>query len=268
MRTISYSIFGSRETPADQQFVFRAYLRGLSWNARMNRLIYPDFQTIVETDSGTFSDYDNVFYGLADHYGVHFNINETMPLCKSMLWRLKPIFVDGMEYVFCRDTDALTTYRESISVNKFIESGLILHGLSDNPAHSVPLMGGMCGFKCAPIREKYGTWENLLSLSAIEINERGTDQQFLNSVVYPEFKNELFSHYGPTVTKIKWEFGKQGFIESDKNNPLWLSDLCCFFIGAAGVNDLETIRFMKRLDNNTGFIEIEKRYPHIFYWHL
>src|SRR5690349_4846000 len=109
MNIISFSIFGSRQTNKDNFWLFATYLRTFYWNVRMARLLYPSFQIHVECDSGTFSDYDNIFYGLKDHYGISFTINEMMPLCRMMLLRLKPIFWDNADTVVSRDADAILT---------------------------------------------------------------------------------------------------------------------------------------------------------------
>src|SRR5688572_9876366 len=158
MKLISYSIFGNH----CPKWIFNTLMRGVYFNTVMNKLVFPDWETHIETDSLTFSSYDHFFSMLEHKYGITFSVNAEENLCTSMLWRMKPIFESEAEYVLCRDADALTSYREAGAVKKFIESGKILHGMADNPAHSIPLMGGMCGFKCEPLREKYGSWQQMI----------------------------------------------------------------------------------------------------------
>lgn len=248
-KIISYSLFGSRTTPP---WLFAFYLRGFVWNVKMNRLLYPDWQTHVEIDSETFSDYDNIFNELQKHYGISYNVNIQEPLCKSMLWRLKPVFWPDSELVLCRDADAITTLREAECVQEWQNSGKRLHGINDNPAHKLPLMGGMIGLRCDAIRAEFGTWEHFMD-NAGDLSKHGSDQKHIMCELHRP---------GTNYTLISDMYGK----ESNHSNPLWVSDLTCRHIGSAGVVEMETIRFFSGFDNP--ILETEKAYKHIFYWHL
>lgn len=250
-KIISYALFGSRTT---EPWLFAFYLRGFVWNVRMNRLIYPEWQTHVEIDAGTFSDYDNLFIELQRHYGISYNVNMQEELCKSMLWRLKPVFNPDTELVLCRDADAITTLREQVCVNEWINSGKQLHGINDNPAHQLPLMGGMVGIRSDYIRSKFASWDGFMHDGG-SFEQHGSDQQHIMRLLYIP------------GTDIALVSDMRGRI-SDHTNPLWTSDLTCRHIGSAGVVEMETIRFFKQHDPNSPFIEIEKKYPHIFFWHL
>lgn len=254
MKIISYALFGSRTT---EPWLFNFYLRGFVWNVKMNKLIYPGWQTHVEIDADTFSDYDHIFYGLKQHYGISYNVNIQEPLCKSMLWRLKPVFWDNSEVVLCRDADAITTYRETLAVKYWLEdSGYKILGLNDNPAHRLPLMGGMIGVVSEFIRTSYISWDNFMSGSG-DLSNHGSDQDYVMRSLYARFKDE--------VTTLDTN---QIDIFYNKKSSYWTSDLTCRHIGSAGVVEMETIRFFKQHDGNSPFIEIEKKYPQIFYWHL
>lgn len=249
-KIVSYSLFGSRTT---EPWLFNFYLRGFVWNVRMNALIYPDWQTHVEVDSGTFSDYDHIFNGLSDLYGISYNINIQEPLCKSMLWRLKPVFWPDSNVVLCRDADAITTWREKKAVIKWIDSKYLIHGMNDNPAHKLPLMGGMVGFFSYMIRETYSTWEEFME-DSVSVSDHGSDQQYLMNKIFNRFKEHVL------IEDIS-------NIGSDHTSSLWESDLTCRHIGSAGVVEMETIRFFKRF-GDTRFDEVEKKYPNVFYWWL
>lgn len=248
MKIISYSLFGSRTT---EPWLFNFYLRGLVWNVKMNKLIYPGWQTHVEIDVDTFSDYDHIFYGLKQHYGISYNVNIQEPLCKSMLWRLKPVFWADSEVVLCRDADAITTARERNAINAGINNNWDILNITDNPAHNLPIMGGMSGFRSKKFREVFKSWDNLFFRNP-DLTRHGSDQKLLM---------DLFNHEGYTVKSILAK-------PSEQSELLWTSDLTCRHIGSAGVVEMETIRFFKQHDGNSPFIEIEKKYPHIFYWHL
>lgn len=245
MKIISYSLFGSRTT---EPWLFNFYLRGFVWNVKMNKLIYPGWQTHVEIDTDTFSDYDHIFYGLKQHYGISYNVNIQEPLCKSMLWRLKPVFWENSEVVLCRDADAITTAREKSLVDRWDRKGLM--GINDDDAHTLPLMGGMIGIECQVLRDTYGSWERLMC-EAGDLSNHGLDQTFL--------MKELYMSYHVSVMDGE---------DIDRRAPYWTSDLTCRHIGSAGVVEMETIRFFKQHDGNSPFIEIEKKYSNLFYWHL
>lgn len=270
-KVISYSLFGSRRETKETIHEWRFYLRGLYWNTRMNALIYPDWTTHVEVDSATFSEYDNIFYELNKHYGLTFNINFEGTLAGSMLWRMKLIFNDEVEYVITRDLDAVTTYREAQAVQSFLNSGLDVHCITDNKVHGIGIMGGMGGYKCAALKHRYGTYENMVRQSSIHVSERGSDQLFLNSIVYADFKEKVFSHYlqnqlgnGEAITKHSID----DIILDGVDRKLWESNLVAAFIGSPGINEMEAYRFFKRFDKETEFEETAKRYPNIFTWYL
>lgn len=248
MKIISYSLFGSRTT---EPWLFNFYLRGFVWNVKMNKLIYPGWQTHVEIDTDTFSDYDHIFYGLKQHYGISYNVNIQEPLCKSMLWRLKPVFWENSEVVLCRDADAITTARERNAVNEAMLFEWDILSLSDNPAHALPIMGGMSGFRSKKVRDVFKSWDNLFFKNK-NLTLHGSDQGLLM---------DLFYHDGYTIKYITAK-------PSVPKELLWTSDLTCRHIGSAGVVEMETIRFFKQHDGNSPFIEIEKKYPNTFYWHL
>jgi len=267
MKVISYAIFGARQKTAENAFEFYTYMRGLYFNTVMNSLIYPEWRTHIEIDSGTFSEYDNFFNFLRDEYNASYRVNPSEPLCKAMLWRMKPVFDEDVDYVLCRDTDALTTYREAQAVQEFVDSGLPVHGITDNPSHTVPLMGGMIGFKAKDIVERYRNWDRLVS--KYDLEQRGSDQVLLAREVYPEFRKRMFAHY----IKGMQPNGEAVVKTSIENKPLrgvdpslYESNFCITFIGAAGCVEFETIRFFKRRGAMENIKEISKKYPLIFNW--
>lgn len=273
-KVISYSLFGAKPEGEADSWEFLFYLRGFYFNVLMNSLVYPDLVTRIYIDGITFDKYEKLFRWLNDYHKVKFGMYGPDNLCRSMLWRMKPIFSKEVDIVICRDSDALTSYREAQAVEEWIQSGMICHGLHDNPAHSVPLMGGMCGFRANELREKYGSWEEMISKSPVVIDKRGSDQDFINHIVFRDFKDSFLGHYGDIIQRNK-AYNTAGtmpgtqfkVINDDRSNRLWTSNLCSFFIGSAGVNEMETLRFFR--DNLPGFgddKELWAKYPKIFYW--
>lgn len=247
MKVLSFSIFDSC---GDWQVLF--YIRGLYFNCAMAKIVYPDFQVHVIVERSVYIKYSEFFQQLVKQFDVKITIKDEESLCLMMLWRLLPVFDEQNEYVFCRDTDALVTFKEAKEVYDFVNYGqYTVNGLHDNPAHSLPLLGGMCGFKCQPLREKYGSYKEMIDLSPIPISKHGSDQDFLNQVIYNDFKKEACLQYN---------------ILSDKTNHLWLSDLCVFFIGAAGCNEFETLRYLRDKGTDLSFGGVGIKFSKIFYW--
>lgn len=251
MKVISYSIF--KDCP---DWLFGFYLRGLYFNMRMNRLIYPGWYTFIY-----YEDFEIIRPLIMEQnlfrlsFIVAIGKNKNNSRCESMLWRLKPIWAEchlgKCEYLICRDTDAITTYRESLSVKRWIESGKDAHGMNDSPAHGgLHLMGGMCGFKADAIRSKYNSWESLIE--GYDLREHGSDQQLLMDRVYPLVKDSFYFDPSP---------------DSPTDNALWESQLTCRHIGSAGVVEMELLRFFERHDpDNDKFVEFEKTNTDLFYW--
>lgn len=245
-KVLSFSIFDETH---DWQFFF--YLRGIFLNVCMAKIVYPDFQVHVIIERSIWTKYKEIFWNLLGRYDIAIDIYDDENLCKNMLWRMSYIFHPEVEYLFCRDADSLVTFREAQAVGQFIESDMIVHGLHDNPAHSLPLLGGMCGFKCQPLKEKYGSYKKMIQLSPVKIDKRGTDQDFLNRVVYSDFQDKALLQYD---------------LPREKTNPLYLSDLCIAFIGAAGCNEFETLRYLRSKGTDLEFGGVGKKFPNIFYW--
>src|SRR5690242_1178918 len=120
MKVIAYSLFGDPDS-----FEFPFYLRGIYFNARMNQLIYPEWITVVQVDTALVDRLTPFFRLLESHCNVGWNVpNSVGPnihhKCRKMLWRMFPVFAKGVRYVLCRDADAITTYRESKSVERWL----------------------------------------------------------------------------------------------------------------------------------------------------
>lgn len=160
-KLICYSLFKGPKEP----FELACYVRGFYFNARMNNLIYPDWRTHLEIDRETYEEYKGLFIWLQVNNNLSLNVNEeTPPLCEGMLWRMKPLFTIDVSHILCRDSDAITTYKEAQLVQMWIESGRSFHAIHDNPAHG-GLMGGMIGFDCARLKAITGwhSFEQMIS---------------------------------------------------------------------------------------------------------
>lgn len=255
MKVISYSLFGDPDS-----FEFPFYLRGALYNARMNRLIYPQWGTAILVDASIREELEDLFVILEEYL-------KTMTVyvspgkddrCRKMLWRMLPVWWDNVSHVLCRDADAITTYRESKSVERWLKSGMGYHGMNDDSAHGIPLMGGMIGIQTDHFKRDFPemtSWNALIGDSKLATH--GTDQDLLMKKIYPRIgPQDLYWDTRPLPVH---------------DNKLWESDLTCRMIGSPGVVDFELLRFFKRFDAAGESInnELRKLSPDVrkhFYW--
>lgn len=243
---ISYSLFNDCRWP----FEFGFYLRGIYLNARMNALIYPEWETWLFVSSPVYKKYEDFLTSLPISF-IH--ITSESPRCEAMLHRMLPAFHAGVDHLICRDSDAITTYREACSVHRWLKSGKSAHMILDNPAHG-GMMGGMVGFKTEKIRQRFSSFESLIE--GFDLSWHGSDQHLLNMRIYPYIKDDVYLDKDP----IKHPVDLPGV-----DKKYWESDLTCRFIGAPGACDMELLRFFKRHDPNN-YDDFEKEFRHILYW--
>ena len=289
MKAISYCLFGYERERADNCFDFNSYLRGLMICLRFNRLIYPDWQVVLNTDNATYHGFEPLFKYLDDkNILITHQNNNGAQLCEAMLWRLKPLYKNGYTHILCRDLDSLSTYRERQAVDYWIaQETKAAHAITDSVSHDLPMLGGMIGF----IREHFTTrtntndYNSLLNLKHMDFSVKGSDQIFLNQALYP-----LFAEKGHDSITQHYFNGYSNTFLSDfhtctcpptaghrsdcpNNYPIDLPDdlkesnLVCGHIGSAGYYEGQTFKFLKKYwDRFKDLEEIEKQYPKIFYW--
>lgn len=292
-KCISYSIF-YRE---DQAFDFPSYLRGFMLNLRFARLIYPGWKVILYCDQATVDKAGKLLEAIP---GLEYHVCQNAPLTKAMLWRMKPIYdrvwseeAQGFgdwkySHVLCRDVDSPLTYKERQAVEYWIAKDTTVHAITDSVSHTLPMMGGMVGFRPGYFTERMNckTWDELMSLgSHIDYNHKGADQAFLNSHVYPAFsrhgKDSITQHYfqGMPNTYLS-DFRTCGCsplashvlrcpndYEIDLPVELKDSQSCCGHIGAAGWYQTSTERFLRKYaDRFEDLKQAESNYPDTFYW--
>lgn len=289
-KCISYSLFGYERARHESCFDFNSYLRGLMINIRMNRLIFPGWRTNLQTDKATHEAWGKLFDRLDIDIEVHQN---DVPLTLAMLWRLRPAFdkeggVWKYSHVLCRDLDSPATYREAQAVQYWINRDKALHAITDSVSHNLPLLGGMIGVRPDYFTERMGvsTWKNLININpSFKWEQKGSDQWFLNDVVYPRFASQgsdsITQHYflGMPNTFLS-DFKTCGCpsivgheshcinnIEIDIPFELKESNSVCGHIGAAGYYETALFKFLRRYWNQfDDLLELEAKYPTIFYW--
>lgn len=120
------------------------------------------------------------------------------PLTRAMLWRMAPVFEDGVDYVFSRDLDACPMPRDRAVCDQFIASRATVNTCHDNLAHA-GIMGGLCGFDAPAFRKATGlrSLEDLHSFAGIGDSVwalHGTDQNVLNRLINRDGGPTLLEH--------------------------------------------------------------------------
>jgi hypothetical protein len=287
-KAISYSLFGYDKPQHQHSFDFNSYLRGLMINVRMNRLLYPEWEIVLETDKSTYEGFKDLF----DKLKIVVHVNDPAPLCLAMLWRLKPVYeqLNGKwkySHVICRDLDSPPTYREVQAVQYWINRDKALHAITDSISHKIPLLGGMIGIRPDHFTLRMpDSWDKLIALgSGIDYTKKGSDQIFLERIVYPKFA----SHGTDSITQHYFNGMPDTFLsdyrtctcaptagheshcynntEVDLPFELAESNSVAGHIGAAGYYETSMFKFLrKHWDKFGDLVDIEKNYPKIFYW--
>ncbi|MDJ0503775.1 MAG: hypothetical protein PX635_00805 [Nostocales cyanobacterium LE14-WE12] len=279
MKAISYALFGYNKERQDNCFDFNSYLRGLMISIRMNRIVYPEWTTVLNTDKETYEAFKELFDGIKD---LEVYVNEPEPLCKAMLWRLKPVYLNkgGKEWdkpkfthVLCRDLDSPTTKKEAQCVQYWLNKGSAMHAITDSVSHNIPLLGGMIGIKTDTWTLRMpDSWDKLLQLNQhIDYKRKGADQTFLNETVYPAWANKgsesITQHYllGMANTFLNdWHNEVPTYL--DLNIPEETNTICGH-IGASGWYETALFKFLRKYWNDyEDLLSLEKKYPNIFYW--
>ncbi len=270
-KAIVYALFGFNAEHAGC-FSFNNYLQGLLINIRLGRLIYPAWEIVLQLDEASYLPHKALF----DSLPVVLELNpDNEPLCRAMLWRLRPCFDPSYTHIICRDLDSPLTYRERQAVDHWISHDKTGHAITDSISHTIPLMGGMIGFRPTyfTMRTGFASWEDMLATTPLDFKTKGDDQTFLNHVIYPKIagpgNDSITQHYvlGMGNTFLSDYHNHIPDIAVDLPADLRDSNNTCGHIGAAGFYPGPTFKFLHRYkDQMADLREVEKNYPRIFYW--
>lgn len=279
---ISYSLFGYNQQH-EGCYEFRSYLRGLHLNIRIAELLYPGWTVVVMVDNESYhSQYQDYLFKINHRSNVEIAKCHNDTLCKMMLWRLSPLFWihnadNKYDRIICRDTDSLLSYRERQAVEYWERGPKMAHAITDSVSHTIPLMGGMCGFMSGPFRDRMSvkSFDELLSLSqGIDFNRKGADQDFLNRYVLPKVADSITEHFvlGHPQT---FRGDCHNFIHDIDLKEIGVPDELKetngygFHIGASGFQTDAVVKFLEKHGKDNEYWEgLEKQYPEVFYWRL
>jgi hypothetical protein len=258
MKVISYSLFGDPST-----IEFNYYLRGVYWNARMNQLMLPEFETLLFVTKPLTDKYWNVFNGLRElfpklHY-VRPSIKDDPPRCEAMLYRMMPLWkVNGLnetELVLCRD---------ACCINEWLDYKYGYHAINDNDAHG-GLMGGLTGFRTKDFKELgYADFNSMIK--GLDLSKHGSDQHFMNQKLLPKIHLKLLLHKlrGAGCSAFTTLTGISPHKKVD--SKFKHADLVSRYIGTAGVIEMELIRWFQGVDKNKKYDDFERKHSDIMYW--
>lgn len=279
MNAISYSIFGYNQE-YEKSLSFKSYLRGLHLNIRVAEVLYEDWDVVIMVDQSVVqSPYWPLLCRYNETQGKVVHAMPTAELCRMMLYRLYPMFLidDGKltyDRVICRDTDSLLSYRDRQAVEYWCRGPKVAHAITDSISHSITLMGGMIGFQPGPFRERMGTgiFATLMELTkGIDLNQKGSDQDFLNRYVLPKVHDSITEHF---------VLGHPQTFRGDCHNFIHDIDLGLpeefkelngygFHIGASGFQTDAVVNWLKKWGkDNEYWDDVEKQFPDVMYWQL
>jgi hypothetical protein len=103
-------------------------------------------------------------------------------------WRFLAIEDKKAEAIIIRDLDSMATFREKVMVDQWLSSDKKFHIIRDHANHSSRIMAGMWGIKRNSIDIVKESKKILMK------NLYGVDQVFLETLIYPLVKDEIFVH--------------------------------------------------------------------------
>lgn len=290
MKAIAYALYGYGRPAEAGSFPFETYLRGLTINIMLNRLLYPGWHNVVVMDQETHQQYGYLLRAM----GADVEVLPRDEFCKMMLWRLRPLFYTRESgkpkytHVLCRDTDSPPTYRERQAVEQWINEDATAHAITDSVGHGIPMLGGMIGFKSEyfKMRMQVNTWEELMAMSKLRLKLKGSDQDFINQVIYPVVakygEDTITQHYfkGMPRTNLSRYYcclcdPVAGHSEDCPLNirvPGLHTDLAelnsiAGHIGAAGFYEPPMMKILSKYrEKFEDLLEIQREYPQLFYW--
>lgn len=246
-KVISVAVFNN-DINIKRPGIFWQHVRHLVWGYLS---IFPDWELRIHHDLSLYNNfYGGVLLALEEQGFVRLVYKGEEPnICKSMLWRLDPLFDPEVAYVMCRDVDHFPTYREKVMTEQFIASGKALHCVQDTASHTCPMLGGLVGFNTKEARKVItasSVDELLISFSwpASKLNYHGSDQEFMNANMWPLLQSSSCMHsvrgnqvgvslHLPEVSRAK---------EVDKGTPYMGTPSCDYAVWYSGLKEFRNER--------------------------
>lgn len=272
-KCISYSIFGLSSGAYQDCYEPRNYLRGLEFNIRVAKLIYPEYKIFVALDEQSYnSQYKEYFDYHKESGAIDLSIQPKKALCENMLYRMLPVFL-GYDRVLCRDADSLLCYKERQMTAMWEWSGRIAHCITDSISHNIPMMGGLVGFQSKQLIEAIDCYnfKQFINLGKYDFSVKGTDQKLLNEKVLPKVAHSMIEHYLLGLPNSFRDGYYNKVPEENFGTPVEYKELdaLAWHCGASGFQEVGTLKFLDKYGKeNDYFNVIEKKFANVFYWQL
>jgi hypothetical protein len=191
MKVASYALFGNHVTYGTRQF----YWDHIPATVRAHHNLLPDWELRIHVDS-LYDDDRSKLLRAFEKAGLLrvIHAEENIACCRSMLWRMMPVWDKDVTHVLCRDIDSIMCPKDVKVVTQWVQSGATLSVVNDNPAHSVTMMGGMVGFRTDTFLAKspWPTWLAMIEAhEGLHLPSGGYDQILMS--------NSIWNHYYPDV---------------------------------------------------------------------
>jgi hypothetical protein len=203
MNIASYALFGNHVRHGTRQF----YWDHIPALVRAHHNLYPDWELRIHVDSTYHEDRSQKLraYEAAGLVKIK-HAEENIGCCRSMLWRLLPLWDPDPEIdaVVSRDIDSAPCPKDCKAIRQWIDSNATLHVINDNPAHDVTMMGGMVGFRVKSFKKMtpWPTWLDMIERHSNLAEPSGGYDQLLMShsiwnLIYPDVCAHRFAGLGP-----------------------------------------------------------------------
>ena len=196
-RIVTISMYGPRE---NRRFSLNQSLNFLHELIDEMHNIYPNWILRIYHDNSISDDIvcsfecenDQVDFCNVSTFGHLTNIATFVP---PKIWRFLPVGDPFAEIVASRDLDSPLAARELAAVNEWLSSGKTWHVMRDHPLHTVPILGGMWGFRRTSNENLSRIlFEKILDPTLI-VNFTGrADQTFLGEHVWPYIQDDVLVH--------------------------------------------------------------------------
>lgn len=178
MNYVSFSLYGSNSK----------YLIGAIRNAEQIKKFYPDFTALFYVGSDIAKSWIDA---LVDR-GARISYIRTDRIKNPKMFRFFAVEKPNADVVLVRDTDSRFTERETRAVEQWLKSPQLFHCMRDYPAHDMPIMGGLWGWK-------RGLKLNIFSEAADwsrQLHNKGktSDQGFLAEKIWPKVQHTVMQH--------------------------------------------------------------------------
>lgn len=144
----------------------------------------------------------------------------------STFWRFEAASDKDVEIMISRDTDSRLNNRESLAVDKWINSQYQFHIMRDHPAHATQILAGMWGVKAPLLRNM----KELIN-DYVKGNFWQVDQNFLREIIYSKVArvsmvhDPFFEKINFPSPRINYEFVGDVFDENDIRHPEYWKDI-------------------------------------------